>query len=565
MPAPDPAQRAAAVARLTGPGSPFEVRTEPVLGRPMRVFRHRRRSLRELLDASAAHGAAEYLVCGERRVTFAAHRAAVAAVAHALRTRYGIRRGDRVAILAANSAEWIMTFWASAALGAVTVGMNSLWSAREIAHGVADSTPSVIVADDRRRALLGAVDVPVLSIEHDIGELASAHSDAGVPESGWAEDRPVEDDPAVILYTSGTTGRAKGAVHSHRNVLAACDFHLFNDALAAELGRPPGRRRFLLATPLFHIAALHNLAVPRLAAGDTAVIHTGRFEVDRVLRLIERERVTNWGAVPTMVHRVLEHADLADYDLSGLTSLSLNSAPSSRALFDRVRRALPGTAAALGTSYGLTETATGATVATAADLAEDPDTVGRPVINVDVQIRDADGNPVPDGVEGEICVRGAQVMLGYWNRPDATAEALGADGWLRTGDLGTLVDGRLRISSRRSDLILRGGENVYPVEVEHALAEHPRVSEAVVLGTPHPDLGEEVTAVVVTTPDPAAPEGAVPEEAVSGSGDEETLSTFVADRLARYKVPTRWLVTTTPLPRNATGKVERPTVRAWLP
>lgn len=534
--------RDAAVASLTAPGGRFEVVEEEVLGRRMRVFRSRPRSLRELLLTARRHGDTEYLVCEEGRWTFDEHHASVASLALALRARYHIGKGDRVAILSANNAEWITTFWAATTLGAITVGMNSLWSAREIGYGLADSTPSVIVADARRRELLGQTDATVLSVETDIPALASQTPDAELPDCDIAED-----DPAVILYTSGTTGRPKGAVHSHRNVLAACDYHLFNDALAEALGRPPARRRFLLVTPLFHIAGLHNLAVPRLVTGETAVIYTGRFEAERVLRLIERERVTNWGAVPTMANRLIEHGDLSGYDLSSLTALSLNSAPSSPALMERVRELLPHAAPSLGTTYGLTETSTAATLATAADLARYPDSVGTPVINVDVEIRDAKGNRVPDGVEGEICVRGAQVMLGYWNNPEATAAAIGPDGWLRTGDLGMLADGHLRISSRRADLILRGGENVYPVEIENALAEHPCVAESVVLGLPHADLGEVVAAVVVLTE--------------PGAARQAELSAFVAERLARYKVPTRWLLTTRPLPRNATGKVERHRVR----
>ncbi|EHR50293.1 acyl-CoA synthetase (AMP-forming)/AMP-acid ligase II [Saccharomonospora marina XMU15] len=539
----DPAKaREAAVTMLTAPGGRFEVVEEDVLGRRMRVFRNRLRSLRELLLTARRHGDTEYLVCEENRWTFAEHHARVASLAQALRERYHIGKGDRVAILSANNAEWIMTFWAATSLGAITVGMNSLWSAREVEYGLADSAPSLIVTDGRRRELLGDTGTTVLSMETDIPALASQTPGAELPDSDIAED-----DPAVILYTSGTTGRPKGAVHSHRNVLAACDYHLFNDALAEALGRPPTRRRYLLATPLFHIAALHNLAVPRLATAETAVIYTGRFEAERVLRLIERERVTNWGAVPTMANRLLEHGDLSGYDLSSLTALSLNSAPSSPALMDRVRELLPHAAPSLGTTYGLTETSTAATLATSADLARCPDSVGTPVVNVDVEIRDAEGNRVPDGVEGEICVRGAQVMLGYWNNQEATAAAIDPDGWLRTGDLGMLADGHLRISSRRADLILRGGENVYPVEIENVLAEHPRVAESVVLGLPHNDLGEEVAAVVV----PAGPDAVRQDE----------LSAFVAQRLARYKVPTRWLLTTRPLPRNATGKVERHRVR----
>lgn len=533
-----PDARAEAIARLTAPGAPFEIVEEQVRGTAMPVFRNRYRSLHQLLVDSARHGDAEYLVCDDLRLTFTEHLDRVASLASELRARYGVAEGDRVAILSANNAEWIMTFWAATALGAVTVGMNSLWSAREIAYGVELSEPAIIVADTPRRELLGSVDVPVLTIEEDIPALSTSRpgSDLPVPNVG-------EDDPAVILFTSGTTGRPKGATHSQRNMVAAVDFHRFNDALAAEFGRAPSGRRFLLATPLFHIAALHNLAVPRLAFGDTAVITTGRFDIDRVLRLIERERLSNWGAVPTMISRLVEHGDLSAYDLSSLQTISVSSAPSSAALKERLRRTLPVAGRSLGTTYGLTESSSAATLATAADLVERPDTVGTAVPTMRVEVRDEDGRPVPDGVEGEIYVRGPLVMLGYWNNAEATAAAIDDAGWMRTGDLGTMDDGYLRISSRRSDLILRAGENVYPAEVEDVLAEHPAVRECIVLGAEHADLGEEVCAVVVVA------------HADAVTVDE--LRTYMAERIAQYKVPTRWTLTTDELPRNATGKVKR--------
>ncbi|PTR24848.1 acyl-CoA synthetase (AMP-forming)/AMP-acid ligase II [Rhodococcus sp. OK519] len=540
-----PDARAEAIARLTAPGAPFEIVEEQVRGAAMPVFRNRYRSLHKLLVDSARYGDAEYLVCDDLRLTFIEHLDRVASLASELRSRYGIAEGDRVAILSANNAEWIMTFWAATALGAVTVGMNSLWSAREIAYGVELSEPHLIVADASRRELLGEVNVPVLSVEVDIPALSTARPGAALPE-------PVvdEEDPAVILFTSGTTGRPKGATHSQRNMMAAVDFHRFNDALAAEFGRAPSGRRFLLATPLFHIAALHNLAVPRLAFGDTAVITTGRFDIDRVLRLIERERLTNWGAVPTMVSRLVEHGDLSAYDLSSLQTISVSSAPSSAALKERLRKALPAAERSLGTTYGLTESSSAATLATAADLAERPDTVGAPVPTMRVEVRDGAGQPVPDGVEGEIYLRGPLVMLGYWNNPEATAASIDDIGWMRTGDLGTMEDGHLRITSRRSDLILRGGENVYPAEVEDVLAEHPEVRECIVLGVEHADLGEEVCAVVVTSNDDAV------------TVDE--LQSFMSERIARYKVPSRWILRDEELPRNATGKVKRVEVLATL-
>jgi acyl-CoA synthetase (AMP-forming)/AMP-acid ligase II len=334
-------------------------------------------------------------------------------------------------------------------------------------------------------------------------------------------------------------------VHSHRNLASVIEYHRMNDALAAAFGDPtdPRDRRYLVTSPLFHIASLHNLAIPRLATGSTAVLHEGSFDIDRLLRLIEQERVTNWGAVPTMAHRLLQHGDLSKYDLSSLRAFSLSSAPSSPQFHERLRRALPVAERALVDSYGLTESCTALTVGTAADLAEAPGTLGRPIATVDLEIRDDANRAVPEGVEGEICVRSPFNMLGYWNDPEATARTIDADRWMHTGDIGTVEQGRLRLSARRSDLIIRGGENVYPAEIEGALAEHPAVQECIVLGRPHEDLGQEVGAVVVVHPD----------RSVTGA----ELADFLRERLAYFKVPTHWRFSTDPLPRNATGKVLR--------
>jgi steroid-24-oyl-CoA synthetase len=541
------------LARLTARGAPFEIRVETVpagtgRGEPMEVYAHRQRSLGELLRASEEFGGREYLATEHSRLSFAEHYAAVAALATALRDEHRVGKGDRVAICSANNPEWIIAFWAAVSIGAIAVGMNSMWAAPEVGYGLSLTEPKVVVADAPRRALIaeaGPAGIPVLSVEEDLPVLFARYAGAPLPP-----DPVDEDDPAVILFTSGTSGRPKGAVHSHRNVLAALWFTLLGDAMAAELGAPQAERRFLLVSPLFHIASLHNLAVPRLAVGDTAVIHLGRFDIERVLRLVEAERVTNWGAMPTMLSRLVEHPDLEKYDLSSLRAVSVNSAPSSAELKARVRETLPLAARSFGTSYGLTESSTAATLATAAELLADPDTVGSPIPTMHVEIRDPAGNPVPDEAEGEIWLRGAQLMLGYWNDPAATAASTAPHGWFRTGDLGMMSGGQLRVSARRSDLILRGAENIYPAEVENVLGMHPAVAECAVFGAPHEDLGEEVAAIVVLR------DGA--------TVTETELTGYASARLGKYKVPSRWLITGDPLPRNATGKVIRLAAAALL-
>ncbi|NKZ02983.1 long-chain fatty acid--CoA ligase [Actinomadura latina] len=522
------------IARLTGPGGEFELREDEVLGARLPVFANRARSLGEVLARSASYGDRDYIVTASRRLTFAAHAAAVASMAKALRDDLGVRPGDRIAINAANSPEWIVSFWAAIAAGAVAVGYNAWWTPREVEYALGHTDPKIVIADEKRAALTAE---DVLTVERDVPSLMARYPDAELDIPDVAED-----DPAVILYTSGTSGRPKGAVHSHRNLTSVIEYHRYNDAVMGAFGIDASSRRYLLALPLFHIASLHNLAVPRLATGTAVVMHLGGFDVDKVLSLVEKEKVTNWGAVPTMAHRMMQHGDLAKYDLSSLTAFALASAPSSPAFKERLQAVFPPARAALVDSYGLTESCTAISVATPMDLAEAPGTLGAPNLGVQVEIRDPEGKPVPDGTEGEVCARSAYNMIGYWRDPEATAASIDPDRWLRTGDIGMIDNGRLRLTTRRSDLIIRGGENVYPIEVENAIAEYPGISECIVVGVPHPDLGQEVAAVVVAA-------GAPP------SADD--LTAFAKERLAYFKVPSRWHVTTDPLPRNATGKVLR--------
>ncbi|MFC4604001.1 class I adenylate-forming enzyme family protein [Rhodococcus kronopolitis] len=537
---------ASVMSRLTGPGSPFELVEEEVLGARIPVLPNRQRAVHELLTSAAAYGDRDYLVTEDRRMSFAEHADAVAAFAAVLREDYGVGVGDRVGILAANTIEWVVAFWATQALGAVTVGLNAWWVPREIEHGLTLTAPKVLIVDAKRAALLTEVDtdVPVLTMEQDMPRLIAdrAGAELTVAEVG-------EDDPSVILFTSGTSGKPKGALHSQRNLVAVADYHRYSDALAlAFRGQDydpavPSELRYLLTSPLFHIASLHNIVVPRMATGSAVVIYQGAFNVDRALTLVERERITNWGAVPTMANRLIEHGNIRKYDTSSLSAFSLASAPSSVEFKQRLQEQVPFAQDSLVDSYGLTECSTGIAVALPSDIAAFPGTLGRPVFGVALEIRDVAGEQVEEGVEGEVCVRSPYVMLGYWENPEATAASIDADRWLHTGDFGTLDGGRLRLTGRRSDLILRGGENIYPTEIEQCLDEHPDVVECAVIGEAHPDLGQEVAAIVVI--------------ANGGTANEEELRAFAAERLSYFKVPSRWRLTTEPLPRNATGKMAR--------
>ncbi len=540
------ADLAAIEARLTAPGAPFEIAVEDVLGARMPVFANRLRSLRALLEQSAAHGEKEYLVHGNRRITYAEHLRVVASVARALREGFGVEAGDRVAILAENCPEWIVAFWAAQALGAVAVGLNGWWAGDEIVHGVRDCDPKLLIADRKRlqRVPSGALGVPVVEIESDFEKLWSHDARATLPDVAIAED-----DPAAILYTSGTTGRPKGAVNTQRNVLALVGLQFFHGAramlAAAADGRvptgPPRPTCALVTTPLFHVSGLYTGGVTMLASGAKTVWRQGRFDPEEVMRTIEREQVTSWGPMGTMAYRVVHHPNVAKYDLSSVTSIGSGGAPTSPELQEKIREVFPSARASLGLGYGLTECTALATIAFGDDLVRHPFSAGRPLPTVALEIRGPDGRVLPEGETGEIHVRSPLVMAGYWRNPEATAQSILEDRWLRTGDVGKLVDGRLYIDARARDLILRGAENVYPAEIEQRLEAHPDVLEAAVVGVDHAELGQEVKAIVVLRPGARA--------------TPERLGAWVAETLAAFKVPVHWELRAEALPRNATGKV----------
>ncbi len=532
-------------AQLTGPGGPFEIVDETVLGEGVRVFKDRPPNLRAILEASVGHGDKDYIVCGEVRLSFAEHARVVASVARALGERFGVGKGDRVAILAANCPEWVIAFWAALSLGAIPVGLNAWWAGDEILYGVENCDPKLLIADRKRLSRVDSarLTVPVLEIESEFEKLW--HHDLAASLS----DTPIdEDDSATILYTSGTTGRPKGAINTHRNIIALSRIQIFHGVrmmmLNADRAGPSALAATncaLVNTPLFHVSGLYAGAVTLLASGVKTVWTTGRFDPVKTMQIIERERVTNWGPMGTMLYRTVNHPELGKYDLSSLRNVGSGGAPISPELQERVREAFPNIRHQMGIGYGLTESTALATLNSGADLERYPNSVGRPLPTVEVEIRGEDGRALDEGVEGEVYLHGPLVMKEYWRNPEATAETILPGRWLRTGDIGRLEDGRLFLNSRKRDLILRGGENVYPVEIEHRLEAHPDVREAAVVGVDHPELGQEVKAIVVPV------EGA--------QIDTAELGRFVADRLAYYKVPAHWDVRAELLPRNAAGKI----------
>jgi len=538
-------------AALTAPGAPFEVVQEAVLGARLPVFRQRPRSLREMLTSSAAHGEREYLVHNSRRISYAQHLALVASVAAGLRQRHGIGPGDRVAILAANCAEWPIAFWALTSLGAIAVALNGWWTADETAYALQDSEPALLIGDRKRLTRLSEAGrnpgVPVLAIESGFAALEQHAPGAALPSQEIGED-----DPAVILYTSGTTGRPKGAVASQRGVVGFAQCAIASAAEGAMIEARQNAQRAdapqiertppstLATAPMFHVSGLYAGIVMYLFLGGKLVIHGGRFDPGAVLALIERERVTSFNALGGMGPRIAHHPGLANFNLSSVAHVGFGGAPASGAVQQMLRNAFPN-AQSQGIGYGSSETVSVPATFQGADFRAHPEASGRIAINHQVQIRNAEGAALPDGAEGEIFVRSAYLMREYWRRPKDTAAVLGPDRWLATGDIGRMENGLLYINSRARDLILRNAENVYPVEIENRLEAHPQVREAAVHGVPHPEWGQAVKAVVVAAP------GAAP--------DAESLAAWCGEILAPFKVPSEWEFRSEPLPRNPAGKV----------
>jgi steroid-24-oyl-CoA synthetase len=502
-----------------------QVIAEAYAGHPGQVLTPRPRSLGELLYAVPRWARRCFLVQGERRITVAEFLRAIEPAAALLAER-GVRAGDHVLLHGYNSPDWALALFATWRAGAVPVLGNRWWSDSELAHARRLSDPRLEISDApgaplRPADLAGAFDRPASG---DLTKLVAAFP------------APDEDSPAVVIFTSGSSGAPKGVVLSHRSVIANQHNLLLRGRRLPRDADDPARPQAvtLVCTPLFHVGGLSNL-VNNLVTGGKLVLSEGRFDPAQVLRLIETERVGAFGGVPTMAVRVLEHPDFESRDLSSLRSWPLGGAPVPASLLDRMARKLPHLRQrGLGNTWGMSESGGFLTGAGNQDLTERPGTVGRPYPTVELRIAD-----------GEILVRAPTVMLGYLGTDDGTVDV---DGWLHTGDLGHLdEDGYLYVDGRRKDIVIRGGENISCAQVELALARHPDVVEVAVLGVPHPELGEELAAVVVHR-------GTAPTEA--------TLREFLAGTLAYFAVPSRWVVRAEPLPTLAGEKPDKKALRA---
>jgi long-chain acyl-CoA synthetase len=463
----------------------------------------------------------------------------------------GIAPGDRVAVAGLNTADWLTLFFGATRLGAAVVTLNVRYRETELDYMLGQSgarlvvTPAELAGFDYRALYAGlAPRLPHLESVVFFGDDGPDGFGALLATDGAVPDVPLDEStPAVVLYTSGTTGRPKGAVSTHRAVLQAlagfgCRTAVVRVLHPDEAPTTPAPPVFILIVPLFHVTGFVPVLLSCVGNGLKLVMMY-RWDADRALELIERERVTNFVGVPTQSWDLLESPRFAETDTSSLVSVGGGGAPAPPELVKRVSSSFRQGRPSIG--YGMTETNAYGPQNSGTDYESHPTSTGRATPILEISVRDDDGSPMPVGSRGEIWFKGPHLIRGFWNRPDATAEAI-VDGWLRTGDIGRVDDeGFVYVEDRAKDMVLRGGENVYCTEVEAAIYEHPSVYEAAVFGVPHERLGEEVAAAVYLRP------------GVTLTAEE--LRRHVGERLAPFKVPSRVLVLDHPLPRNASGKI----------
>ncbi|ANW19741.1 class I adenylate-forming enzyme family protein [Streptomyces clavuligerus] len=532
-------------AALCAPGAPFAVTRgeDGVL-----VYATGPRTLREFMEPVHAFGDRPFLIGERTTCTYGEFFAASCALARRFHEEYGLRRGDRVALAMRNHPEWQVAFWATQLAGLVSVPLNAWWTEEELTYALDDCTPRLLLVDGERlprvdawRRANGARTIVFHAADAQVPPAVERYEEFGAADPGTAppavEVRP--EDDSMIMYTSGTTGQPKGAVATQLAMAGAARNPLFYIAAAAlAKGAVPGAEPppvTLMTFPFFHVAAFSSLVLSMAVGGSLVLMR--KWDAERALDLIVRHQATGYAGVPTTALQLLDAADRRGGGLETLNSLGTGGAPAPPDLVGRLTARF-GEQIVPRNGYGLTETSGGVMAGQGDEYRREPGCVGRPAPAVEARIAGPDGEPLPEGGIGELWLRGQSLMRGYWKNERATADAF-RDGWFRTGDLAVMDEGRVTIVDRLKDMVIRGGENVYCAEVEGVLHGHPDVEDAAVFGVPHPQLGEEVAAVVQL-------------RAGAGAGEAE-LREYAGGRLAAFKVPAH--VVFGDVPRNPTGKI----------
>jgi len=558
-------------ALMTAPGARFELEEKVINGVKLRTYKNAPLTLRDCLLNSKNWDQREFIVFEDERVTFAAHYKAVAKLATKLRDEFGVKKGDRVAVVMRNYPQWPVGFFAALAIGAIATPLNSWWTGEELEYGLSDSGAKVAIVDAEKlerirehlpkltqlRHVLVArsgedeADPRIVSLEKLIGP---AKSWASLPDTPMPDADVGPDDDATIMYTSGTTGKPKGALATHRGIASnvfngmACQARHF---VRQGLPVPPRDPKVdppripLLAIPFFHATGAFSNLVPAIMNADK-IVTMYKWDPGEALEIIQREKITTIGGVPAIAWQVLEHPDRDKYDLSSIQFVAYGGAPSAPELVATIKRKFPNGLASNG--WGMTETCAASCVNFGKDYELRPDSCGAAAPAMDFKIVGAKGETLGPNEVGELWVKGPNNCKAYWNKPEATAKTY-IDGWVVTGDIGRIDDeGFVFMMDRAKDMLIRGGENIYCIEVESALYDHPAIMDAAIVGIPHKVLGEEVGAVVQLKPE------------MDATVDE--LRRFVASKIAAFKVPVEIQIQREPLPRNANGKIMKNDLRA---
>ena len=539
-----------AVNQVCAPGGLFEIIEAEVRGIPTKVFAGTPPNMRFLYQM-AAQRQDEFVIYEDERWTMPEILELSGQIGSALDKKFGIQKGDRVAIAMRNYPEWIAAFSAITSIGAVAVPLNAWWEPDELGFALNDSGSKLVFADQERiqKILEANVDVTSLHIvsvrshppmeDGSIPLETAIETDVQMPE---VEIGP--DENATILYTSGTTGTPKGAVSSHRAILSAL-LGFSARAQVSELMEPSESdaqtkvsNSFMLCVPLFHVTGLIPVMLGSFV-GQSKLVMMYKWEPDRALELIEKEQVTHFIGVPTMSWDLLEAETFNSRDTSSLRSVGGGGAPMPPELVKRIddnfKRGKPG----LG--YGMTETNAYGPQNTGKDFLDHPTSTGRSVPIMELRVTDSDGNVLKEGEKGELWFNGPTLITEYWNRPESTSESI-VEGWLRSGDIGHIdPEGRVYVSDRVKDMVLRGGENIYCAEVEASIYEIPEVYECSVYGIPDERLGEKLACHIMVRP--------------GNSLTSDQVAASLKGRIASYKIPDFVTIVTAPLPRNASGKI----------
>lgn len=541
-----------AMAQLTAAGAPYELGGNAAEGF---YYKSAPQTLHEALEAGRAHGDREFLIYeGERRSfnqLFDEADAVACAIAAA-----GIKKGERVAIAMRNLPEWMAAFIGIVSTGAVVVPLNSWGKPADIAFTIEDAGARLAFLDQQRFDGLGAL-LADKGISAVIARPADPQDAAGLEAfvAPYVGQKPVvpdlhPDDLALFMYTSGTSGKPKGAATTNRAICQAV-FNMECCAIAAAMtnGETIGamlERGFepttLLAVPLFHVSGCHAQFLSNLRGGRRIVMMY-KWDVDKAVDYIAEERVTAFPAAPSMVIDLLESPRFEKADTSSLFSVGIGGAATPPLVGKLLSEKLPQNFS--GTGWGMTETNAQGASLTGRAFVEKAGSSGFPHPIIQLRVCDDAGEPLAEGETGEIWVRSVANIREYWARPDVNEKEI-RDGWLKTGDIGYIdSDGFLFLADRAKDMIIRGGENIYPAEIENLLIEHEAIKEAVAIGVPHERMGEEVAVVVH----------------LAGELEEEALVAYCKEHLAAFKVPTRVVFSAEPLPRNATNKILKPVIK----